>query len=247
MNYALCKTLGKCEVCGITQVVAGGFLFAIAIVIVLCLRLNVVKMLLMEPEVWYFICAALMSASGTAIVKGTLSFQTWSLPVFMLGSISFYIVVPPLADALPFQMRSFFGKWAAPVVSIMYALNFAMVKLGTARIYSETDVPELGVPGIATLSGFQMFTKGQFLVAILSARMTFRVWRHPDEAMMLHTFPLLSALHPSYTCNDVDLVFAEDGVGEDGDDVRRRLGRREDQNQTDFTDISACLPPVQSS
>ncbi len=81
---------------------------------------------------------------------------------------------------------------------IIFAANVVIIKLQTGQFYYGTNVPELGVRGIATISVLQLWTKGQILLSGLAGMCAYRAWRHPTEAMMLQRAPRLDDLHRKF-------------------------------------------------
>ena len=186
--------LGFGVVSGILHIFAGVINLAFTMSIIPCFRVHTLKKLLRVPEVLYYIGAAFACRAGTIGLYGSIEFQSWSLPVHQLGLLSI-ITLLPLLDALPPHMRQFLVRGACPVAALVHGQTYIRLKMNPAQIYNEVDVPEIGAPGITTLSLFELKVKSEGLLAMIAALLVYRAWRHPGEAGMLHLAPRLVDLH----------------------------------------------------
>ena len=179
---------------GIPEAISGFFFFALAACSIPCLQLKILKDLLVVPEVHYYICTTFAVSIGTFLIFWSRSpTRVWTLSVNSAGFIILFSLVP-LVDALPLKMRSFLGRKALPLCCAFLIAQVVLTKLETAEIYSNTDIFELGVPGLATLSVFQLRVQGSLILSSMLLLFTERAWWRPEEALMLSNMPRLEDL-----------------------------------------------------
>ena len=193
LGYAFVSIFGKRTWSGHTQVISGCLLIIITLCAAATMQIRIVAALLRNPEIWYFWLSCFSILLGSVLIDSDI-YQPWSLPVYQAG-YALLVSGIPLVDAAAIQLRLFVARYACVVVCAFSFVVYLDKSRRMAELYSQGNIPELGVRGIATFSLLNIWLKSQLLLCSFTAIMAYRGWRHPERTVLLFRNPRIDELH----------------------------------------------------
>ena len=188
------RTLGRAHAIPI------GFRFVVAIStascctsIWLCMRVSVLQKLLIRPIAWYFVTARVLKVCLDVFHQQDL--EVWQrIGNFSVSFAEFtFMILLPLADALPHRLAIFFGRAACPVVALFGLYEYYQIKsdlkkcmeeqLGT-HIYALEVTDENGV-NHEVFSSVSFYLKCLLVSALLAKKLAFHAWWRPSKALVV--------------------------------------------------------------
>ena len=156
------------------------------------LQIRVVARLVKCSSFWYFIAASAANAGVALIVRGGRESVRYSAQV--IGTF-FVTLMLPLADALPSNLRSVYGRWGSSAYVPICFWLYVSKMLQVGWWFSNYDIPELKIDGVVSISLWRVWLKCHVMISALAAEFAFVSWRHPESTTMLKYRPLNEAVH----------------------------------------------------
>ena len=159
-----------------------------------CNRISVTKRALSgKPANWYYLLSCTLAWSAMLVWRGPKEAWTWWLKTCMIALLSLSVL---FIDALPVEIQALLGRVGLPVVTVVSAATYIILKARTAEMYSEYDPPELhDVAGFVTLSSYRRCCNFLFFQALNSFYKVHSAWTNPGHAVFLVTPPKRNELY----------------------------------------------------